>query len=289
MPRLTVRCPRTTATASSMQARSAGVQAGDVAFDAADELAYLADLLFRRGRRGPGPAVAAGGGEPFAGAEQVVEVGGQVGQVGDVGAEVVAAGAAEPERAVVAAGRDVGRLGAGAVGDSDRSDGVAGVLVVQERAGITPDAVPVPVELHGGDLIDGFAAAFLADAVVPPGDVEGPVVHELGEHVDGHAGVSVPLGVGVPVGIGDDAVLVVLGAVVQQQRRQRADPLAVRGRQRGDGQRAAAVTVRPSGGQQLQLADRGGGETGRGRAAAARGWTGRWPRGSAAGGRAGWP
>ena len=36
----------------------------------------------------------------------------EVGQVGDVGAEVVAAGAAEPERAGAASGVDVGRFGA---------------------------------------------------------------------------------------------------------------------------------------------------------------------------------
>ena len=36
----------------------------------------------------------------------------QVGEVGDVGAEVVAAGAAEPERAGLATGLDVGRFGA---------------------------------------------------------------------------------------------------------------------------------------------------------------------------------
>jgi hypothetical protein len=54
---------------------------------------------------GAGPVVDAadGGGEPFPGAEQVVEGGGQVGQVGDVGAEVVAAGAAEPDGAGAAA------------------------------------------------------------------------------------------------------------------------------------------------------------------------------------------
>src|SRR5262249_10106101 len=142
----------------------------------------------------------------FPGAEQVVEVAGQVGQVGHVGAEVVAAGAAEPQRAVGASGGDVGRLGAGAVGDGDRADGVAGVLVVQQRAGLPPDAVAVPVELHGGDLVDGGAAAVFADPVVAAGDVEAAVVQQLGEHVDGHARIGVPLGVGVPAGVGDDAV-----------------------------------------------------------------------------------
>ncbi len=86
------------------------------------------------------------------------------------------------------------------------------------------------------------------------------MVEKLGEHVDGHARIGVPLGVGVPVGVGDDAVLVVFGAVGQQQRRERADPVAVRGRQRGDGHRPAAVPVGPAGGQQLQLTGRGAGE-----------------------------
>ena len=41
-------------------------------------------------RRGPLVDAVDGGGEPFPGAQQVIEVGGQVGEVGDVGAEVVA-------------------------------------------------------------------------------------------------------------------------------------------------------------------------------------------------------
>ena len=95
----------------------------------ADELADAGDFLLGRGGGGAGPVIDAGhGGEFLAGAEQVAEVGGQVGEVGDVGAEVVAAGAAEPDRAGAAAGGDVGRLGAGAVGDGDLPDGVAGVL-----------------------------------------------------------------------------------------------------------------------------------------------------------------
>ena len=161
---------------------------------------------------------AGGGGEPFAGAEQVIEVGGQVGEVGHVGAEVVAAGAAEPDRAVGAAGGDVGRLGAGAVGDGDGADRVAGVLVVQQRAGVTPDPVAVPVELHRGDLVDGAAAAFFADPVVAAGDVEVAMVEQLGEDVDRDARIGVPLGVGVPVGVRDSAALVEFTAAVQQQR-----------------------------------------------------------------------
>jgi hypothetical protein len=37
------------------------------------------------------------------------------------------------------------------------------VLVVQQGAGVTPDPVAVPVELHRGDLVDGAAAAVFAD------------------------------------------------------------------------------------------------------------------------------
>ena len=125
MPRLTARCLRMTATAWSMRARSSGSRPAMSSFDAADELAYRADFLLGRDCCCERPVVAAGGGEPFADAEQVVEVGGHFGQVGDVGTEVVAAGIAEPQRAVGAAGGDVGRLGAGAVGDGDRADGVA--------------------------------------------------------------------------------------------------------------------------------------------------------------------
>jgi hypothetical protein len=83
-------------------------QAGDVAFDPADELPDDGDLLVGGCCLVTCPGVeAGGGGKPFAGAEQVIEVGGQVGEVGDVGAEVVAAGAAEPDRAVGAAGGSV--------------------------------------------------------------------------------------------------------------------------------------------------------------------------------------
>ena len=169
---------------------------------------------------GARPLVDIGGGEhPFPVAEQVVEVGVQVGEVGDVGAEVVAADAAEPVGAGVPAGCDVGRLGAGAVGHGDLADGAAGVLGVEQRLGIAPDAVAVPVELQRGDLVDGLAAA-----VGLRRGSSRRVVSRLRwsissrEHVDRDPGVGVPLGVGVPVGVGDDAGLVELGAVGAQQR-----------------------------------------------------------------------
>ena len=174
------------------------VESGDVAGDAVDQPPDPGDLLGGGGGVGAGPLVdpVEGGGEPFAGAQQVVEVGGQLGQVRDVGAEVVAAGAAEPDRAGAAAGRDVGRFGAAAVGDGDVADGVAGVLGVQQGVGVAPDPVAVPVEAQRGHGVDGGAAALFPDAVVAAGDLEGAVIQQLGQHVDGDPGVGVALGVG---------------------------------------------------------------------------------------------
>jgi hypothetical protein len=95
-----------------------------------------------------------------------------VGHVGGVGAEVVTAGAAEPVGTGAAAGLDVGWLGAAAERDGDLADGAAGVLGIQQRLGLVPDPVAVPVELDDGEPVDGLAAAFLADPVVLPCGVE---------------------------------------------------------------------------------------------------------------------
>ena len=71
------------------------VKAGDVALDPGDQVPDPGDLLLGGGGVGTGPFIDAadGGGQPFPGAEQVLEVGLQVGQEGDVGAEVIAPGA----------------------------------------------------------------------------------------------------------------------------------------------------------------------------------------------------
>ena len=199
---------------------------GDVTVDLGDEVPDAGDLLLRRRGGGTGPLIDPGhGGEPFPGAEQVIEVGGQVRQVGHVGAEVVAAGAAEPDRAGAAAGRDIGGLGAGAVGDGDLPDGVPGMLGIEQGAGVTPERVAVPVEAHRGDLVNGGAAPVLPDPVIAAGLVQVLVVHELGEHVDRDAGVSVPLGVGMPVGIRHDPGRVERRAVTGRQRPEAAGPL----------------------------------------------------------------
>src|SRR5260370_1399542 len=118
------------------------------------------------GAAAPLTAAGGGGGEPFPGAQQVIEVGGQGGEVGDVGAEVVAAGAAEPDRAGASAGLHVRRLGAAAIGDGDLADRITGVRGFQQSGGVAPDPGAVPVDADGGHLVDRLAAAVFADPVV---------------------------------------------------------------------------------------------------------------------------
>jgi hypothetical protein len=54
----------------------------------------------------------------------------------------------------------------------------------------------VAVEAARGHRVDGGAASLLPDPVVAAGDLEGAVIEELGEHVEGDPGVGVALGVG---------------------------------------------------------------------------------------------
>jgi hypothetical protein len=77
------------------------VKAGEVALDLGDQVPHPRDLLLRGGGVGTGPFIGAGdgGGQSLPPPEQVLEVGLQVGREGDVGAEMVAARAAEPDRA----------------------------------------------------------------------------------------------------------------------------------------------------------------------------------------------
>ncbi len=64
----------------------AGVHAVDVALDLADEVPDPADFLCCGHRVGTGPLIdpVDAGGQPLAGAQQVVEIAGQVRKVGDV-------------------------------------------------------------------------------------------------------------------------------------------------------------------------------------------------------------
>jgi hypothetical protein len=161
MPSMVARWRRTVVMAWSIWARSAPVSWAEVTGDLGDQPPDPGDLLFRWQGLGLGPVLDVGGGEDsFPVAEQVVGVCLQIGQVGDVGAEVVAPGAAEPVGAGVPAGLDVGRLGADTERDSHLTDRPADVLGIQQRLGGAPDPVAVPVELHRGDPVDGFAAAF---------------------------------------------------------------------------------------------------------------------------------
>ena len=180
------------------------VDAGDVGFDAVDQPPDPGDFLVGGGGVGAGPVVDSvdGGGQSFPGAQQIVEVCLQVGQERDVGAEVIAADAAETDRAGPAAGLDVGRFGAGAVGDGDLADGVAGAFGFQQQVRITPDPVAVPVETECGDPVDGRAATVLTDAVVAPGHGIAAVIEQFGQHVDRDTGISVSLGIAVPVAVG---------------------------------------------------------------------------------------
>ncbi len=120
----------------------------------------------------------------------------QVGQVGHIGAEVVATGATEPVGAGVTAGLHVGRFGADPKRHDHFTEHSAGVLGVQQRLGLPPDPVAVPVELHRRDPVDGLPAPGLTDLVVALGGVEFSVIHQLPQHIDADPGVGVPLGVG---------------------------------------------------------------------------------------------
>ena len=227
-----------------------------------DQSPDAGDLLVGGGGVGAGPVVdpVDGGGQPFPGAQQIVEVCLQVGQERDVGAEVIAAGAAEPDRAGSAAGFDVGWFGAGAVGDGDLADGVAGAFGFQQQARITPDPVAVPVETERGDGVDGGAATVLADAVVAAGHRIAAVIEQFGQHVDRDTGIGVTLGIAVPVDVGHDLGLVDLDPVAGAQDGQGRDPLAVPGVEHIDADRRAPVGITAWRGQQRQFSDRGVGE-----------------------------
>ena len=115
-------------------------QVAEVVFHAAYQPTDAVDLRVAGGGLDAGPFVElGGGGDAFPVRQQLVEVGAEFGEVGDVGAEVAAAGAAEPERAGTAAGLDVGRFGAVAERHRDLADPLPGSFAVQESVGVAPD------------------------------------------------------------------------------------------------------------------------------------------------------
>src|SRR5664280_377101 len=90
---------------------------------AADQRSQPGDLVLGGSGLGGGPLVKGGRGQdPFPVPEQSLQVVTQLGQIGRVGAEMTAPQAAEPERARMTAGRDVGRFRARAERDRDRTD-----------------------------------------------------------------------------------------------------------------------------------------------------------------------
>src|SRR5450759_181361 len=90
------------------------VQAGDHFVVGAQQPADGVDLFLGGGGVAAGPVGQGrdGGGQPFPVGEQLGEVAAQLGGVGGVGAEVLAAGATVPERTGVPASGDVGGFGA---------------------------------------------------------------------------------------------------------------------------------------------------------------------------------
>ena len=134
----------------------------ELGLNAADELAQPVDFLVGGCCLGACPVVELGrGGDPFAVVQQLVQVGAQVWQVGRVGAEVVAAEAAEPEGAGVPGCLDVAGFGADTERNGDLADAHPGVFVVEECLGLLPEPVAVPVELVRHEPVDGGAGALL--------------------------------------------------------------------------------------------------------------------------------
>jgi hypothetical protein len=58
---------------------------------------------------------------------------------------------------------------------------------------VAPDPVAVSVEAARGHRVDRGPATLLPDPVVPPGDIEIPVIKKLGQDVDPDPGVGVAL------------------------------------------------------------------------------------------------
>jgi hypothetical protein len=152
---------RSTLTASVIWSRSASVRSST---QTPDECAHLVDLCVAGSGFGLGPRFELGrGDDSFSVGEKPIEVCSEFRQVGNVGAEVTAAEAAELEGAGPAAGLNVGRLGTGAVGNSDLADPHPGSFAVQQRGDLAPDPVAGAVELVIRDSVDRGSGAGLGN------------------------------------------------------------------------------------------------------------------------------
>jgi len=106
---------------------------------------------------------------------------------------VLAAQAAEPQRALAASCGDVGRLGAAAERYRDLADGLAGALGVEELPGLLPGAVAVAVELKLGYCVDCLAQSLLPDPVIASRGFQSVVVEEHGQDIDRDPRIGVAL------------------------------------------------------------------------------------------------
>src|SRR5450759_2057842 len=227
------------------------VQAGDHFVVGAQQPADGVDLFLGGSGVAAGPVGQGrdGGGQPFSVGEQLGEVAAQLGGVGGVGAEVLAAGAAVPERTGVPASGDVGGFGA----DPERHRHLADLLA--GRIGVGQDAQPgahppaAGVDLQRAEAVLGVAFAFRSDTVVPERGADRVVAEQLLEGVHGGTGISVTLGKGVPERVGEHPVArkgqqaAVGAAVGPVQVGQRGDPDPHRALQGGSRQGLGAVGV----------------------------------------------
>ena len=133
-----------------------------------DEPAQVLDLFRRRRGTGPGPLGELGsGGEALGVGEQPGQVGAQLRLVGGVGAEVLAAQAAMPERAGLPAGCNVGGLGADPERDRDLADLLAQGLGGKQGTAVGPDPLGVGADLERAEGVLGGSLAPGGDPVYP--------------------------------------------------------------------------------------------------------------------------
>ena len=131
-----------------------------------------------------GPVLQVGGGpDSFPVGEQLLQVGLEFGQVGRVAAEMAAAQAGELVGACLAAGFDVGRLGADPERHGDLPDPHPGVLIGQQAADLEHDPAALAVELVGADPVHRSPDPLLSNAIVLECGLDLVVSEQVTEHV----------------------------------------------------------------------------------------------------------